>query len=150
MGHTYTRILAHCVFSTKGRIPSIRDSFRERLHQFIGGTIKQYNGIPIMINSVNNHIHRLLIMPANCSISDMLRFIKANSSRLINELPDTRHRFEWQTGYGAFTIGEADIDGVAHYIVEQEEHHRRVSFQEELLELLKRYNVQYEEKYLWD
>ena len=150
MSHTYTKIHIHFVFSTKGRLPLISEILRQRLYSYIGGIIKGEGGIPLRINGTNNHIHILSVLPSDLSVSEMMRSVKSNSSRWINDLPNSRNTFGWQTGYGAFCVCNNEVDDIIHYIIGQAEHHRHVSFQEEYLELLKAHGIVYDVKYLWD
>ncbi len=149
MSHTFTQSYAHFVFCTKGRLPSIRGRIESELPMYLAGIIKSVNGIPIMINGTNNHIHILCSMPSQKSTSEMMRLIKTNSSKWINNLSETRYRFEWQTGYGVFSVSRFELEEVTRYIAGQEEHHRRKTFQEEFIELLTAHGMTYEKKYLW-
>lgn len=147
---SFTQLTYHVVFGTKYRRRSITDSLRERLYEYTGGTIRAKAGHLIEIGGVEDHIHLLVNLPAAVAVSDSIRDIKANSSRWVNDLPDQSKRFEWQKGYGAFTVSYSQIDVVRRYIQNQREHHRRKTFQEEYVELLKRHGIAFELEYLFE
>ena len=149
MASTLTNLLYHVVFSTKGRMPLIRSEIREPLYRYLGGIVRNQKGKLIEIGGVADHVHLLVRFPASRAVSDMLRDLKSDSSKWLNrERP--RDRFAWQTGYGAFTVSQSQVGTVRRYIRGQEEHHRRHSFKEELLGLLKKHGIEYDERYLWD
>jgi REP element-mobilizing transposase RayT len=147
---TYTNLLYHLIFSTKERRPYISPAFNERLHEYIGGTIRGLGGILLEINSVPDHIHILARLKPYPALSDILRDIKANSSKWLNEEVLHIRKFGWQNGYAAFTVSESQVPRVRKYIQNQPEHHRQVDYKSELLQLLKKHKVEYDERYLWD
>ena len=150
MGDTYTNLIYHIIFSTKARLPLITSNLQEELYKYIGGIIRGENGILIAIGGVPDHIHIAAKFRANISVSDMLRRIKANSSKWANERLQNEAKFQWQNGFSAFTVSESQLDGVVGYIENQQEHHRKKTFQEEVVEFLDRQKILYNEKYLWD
>ena len=150
MSHTYTQLYTHIVFSTKNRFPFIDKELRTRIFPYMGGIIRELDGKPILVNGVADHIHILAALPARMAVSDVLRTIKTNSSKWVHEQFPVRSKFAWQTGYGAFSVSCRDVESVRDYIANQEEHHRHVTFQEEVLQFLKEYEVKYDERYLWD
>ena len=141
-----TSLHFHVVFSTKQRQPLINYAVRPDLHAYIGGIVRGLNGKAVMIGGVADHVHLLISLPSSLSVAECLRIVKANSSRWMNE---RGHVFSWQTGYSAFTLSTSLMPKVAEYIRDQEEHHKRRTFQEELVALLHRHAVSYDEKYLW-
>ena len=147
---TYSKLTYHIVFGTKFRKPSIRDEFRERLYEYIGGTIRAKNGHLIEIGGVDDHVHVLANLSPAFAISDMVRDFKANSSKWMNENICPRERFEWQKGYGAFSVSYSQIEIVRRYIQRQPEHHRKQSFQDELIEMLEQHEIPFELKYLFE
>jgi len=147
---TFTKLIYHVVFSTKYRRKLIFDPFCERLYEYIGGIIRAQNGHLIEIGGVEDHVHLLVNLPPVKSISDTIREIKANASKWSNELPDTTCRFEWQKGYGAFTVSYSQIDSVRHYIQNQREHHRTKTFEEEYIAFLKQHNIEFDHQYLFE
>ena len=147
---SYTSLAYHAIFSTKYRHPSIGEDFRKRLHEYIGGIIRNKKGSPIEINGVADHVHLLAQFPASIAVSEVLRDIKANSSGWINDLGVVRGRFEWQVGFAAFTVSFSNIPSVREYIVNQEEHHRVHTFEEEYIAFLDRHEIEYERRYVFE
>ena len=150
MPSTYTNLLYHIVFSTKDRRPFLNPELQAELHPYIGGIILDAGGKPIEIGGVADHVHILAKLPATLAVADALRLIKSNSSKWVGERPDLAHAFAWQTGYSAFTVSKSQVDLVREYIRQQEQHHRKQDFKAELVSLLKKNDIEYEEKYLWD
>lgn len=148
MAGTYTNLLFHLVFSTKERVPLIRETVEGELQGYIGGIIRGESGVLLAIGGMPDHIHILAKFKADTSVSEMVRKIKAPSSKWMNERPDARERFEWQGGYGAFSVSESRLSTVRRYIRNQKEHHARTSFRDELIALLKAHGIQYDERYL--
>ena len=149
MPSTHISIHVHVVFSTKNRQPIIDNTWRERLHSYIGGAIKRAGGRPIAIGGTADHVHLLIGLKATHRLGDFLREIKAASSKWVGdelEVPD----FAWQSGYGATSVSAPVLPIISRYIANQEEHHRRRSFKEEYLAFLRKMGVQYDERYLWD
>jgi putative transposase len=150
MPSTYTNLLYHIVFSTKNRIPLIADDLREELYKYIGGIIRAEGGVQIEIGGTKDHVHILAKFKPAISISEMLNRIKANSSKWANDQKMEYHKFGWQEGYAAFSVSKSQAPAIAQYIRNQEEHHRKQTFQEELVALLERHGIKYDPKYLWD
>jgi REP element-mobilizing transposase RayT len=115
----------------------------------MGGILRQLNAVPIAIGGTSNHVHLMTRLPADLSLADCLRVVKTNSSRWIKERWPERRLFSWQGGYGAFTVSESNRGAVIRYIQDQEQHHRRISFQEEFLALLKKHGVDFDERHVW-
>ena len=148
MSHTSGNILLHMIFSTRGRLPLIKSDFRADLFAYLGGIIREMDGTALIVNGTADHVHMLLrIRPAQSS-AQIVRVVKANSSRWVHKKWDSH--FAWQTGYGVFSVSESNVAAVTKYIAEQEEHHQKHSFQEEFVAFLKKNNVAYDERYLWD
>jgi len=150
MPSSYTNLLYHIVFSTKDRRPFINKKIREELHAYIGGIIRDIGGTPIEIGGVEDHVQILAKLAPKLAISDALRLIKANSSKWAGERPDLVKVFAWQIGYAAFTVSKSQSGSVRRYIRNQEAHHRKKSFKGELLALLEKHEIEYDERYLWD
>ena len=148
MPNTYTNLLYHIVFSTKDRAPLITENLKEELYKYTSGIIRDEGGVNLEIGGIEDHIHLLAKFKASVSVSDMLRLIKANSSKWANER--TQGEFAWQEGYAAFTVSESQVVPVRRYIRNQVQHHRRQSYKEEFVALLERHGVEYDPKYLWD
>lgn len=149
MASTLPNLLYHLVFSTKGRLPLIGDEIQQPLYDYMGGIIRNQGGKAIEIGGMPDHVHCLARLPARKAVSDILRALKSDSSGWVNrERPSDR--FAWQTGYGAFTVSQSLVGKVRRYIQTQAEHHRARSFEEELLALLEKHGIEYNEEYLWD
>ncbi|MDX1963041.1 MAG: IS200/IS605 family transposase [Pirellulales bacterium] len=150
MAGTYANLLYHLVFSTKQRLPCLNSSWREELHRYLGGIIKGEGGLPIQIGGVADHVHLLIKLKPTIVIPDLLRQLKANSSKWINATHGGAGKFHWQDGYAIFSVSQSNADIVGKYILSQPEHHREIAYQEELLLLLKKHQVDYDERYLWE
>ena len=148
MSSTHLSLHHHLVFSTKNRVPTIADAWRGRLHAYLGGVVRNVEGVPEAIGGVADHVHLLIGLRATVRLADVVRDVKAVSSRWVHEEIGDRGFF-WQEGYGAFTVSASQRDLVREYIAKQEEHHRRRTFQEEYVELLKCSGVEYDDRYLW-
>ena len=150
MANTYTQIYIHIVFSVQGRQRLIRPEFQEELHKYITGIIRKKEQKLIAINNMQDHIHVFNGMKQNIAISDLVRDIKSNSSTFINEKKWVRGKFNWQEGYGAFSHSHSQLDAVVKYIQNQKRHHEKKTFKEEYLELLNKFNIEYDLRYVFD
>ena len=150
MPDTYTQIYIHIVFAVKGRQNLIPKQHKSELHGYIMGIIRNKKQTVIQINSMPDHIHILVGVTPDTAISNLVRDIKANSTKFINQKQWVMGRFEWQAGFGAFSYGRSQLEDIVKYIKNQEKHHSRKTFREEYLEILKRFNVPYNEKYVFD
>lgn len=188
MPNSYTNLRIHVIFSTKDRRPLIRDDFRTRLYEYIGGIIRNAHGVLLAAGGTADHVHLLIGHHPQSSVSDLMRLVKANSSKWVHEtfagtpapgfgatpapglagttapgsvgttapgfagatpsLPSIAAAFAWQDGYAAFSVSQSNVQAVKKYIAGQEEHHRTKSFQEELIEFLKRHEVAYDARYI--
>ncbi len=148
MASTFTNLLFHLVFSTKDRAPLITERYQERLYSYIGVVVRDEGGVLLAAGGMPDHIHLLASFKADTSVSEMTRRIKANSSRWIHQEETAGRHFAWQTGYGAFSVSESQKEPVKRYIQEQPQHHARLSFREELIALLERHQIAYDERYL--
>ena len=148
MPSTHLSLHYHLTFSTKDRIASMQSEWRGRLHSYMGGIIKDMGGVPESIGGVEDHVHLLIGLRATHRLADVLKELKASSSRWVHEELKKR-LFSWQEGYGAFTVSPSDIESVKNYIAGQEERHRRKTFQEEYTDILKENGVEFDERYLW-
>jgi REP element-mobilizing transposase RayT len=149
MGHTYTNLLTHLVFSTKDRLPYLQNERRDDVFAYIGGIVRELKGVAINVNGAADHVHALIPLPAALAVAKTAEIIKTNSSRWIHERRILHRTFGWQTGYAAFSVSDSNADRVSEYIRRQQEHHRKITFQEELIELLKRSRIDFDERYLW-
>ena len=148
MPSTHTSLYYHIVFSTKDRVPSIDASWRPRLHALLGGAVRNLGGVALEVGGVADHVHILAGLKATHCVAEVLREIKKGSSAWVHGSLG-KERFAWQEGYGAFTISRAGCSTVAAYIRNQEEHHRKRSFQEEYREFLEEHGIEFDERYLW-
>jgi REP element-mobilizing transposase RayT len=149
MANTYTSLHYHFTFSTKNREPRIVPNIENRVWAYIGGIARKHKMTALQIGGIEDHIHALLLAPPTLAPSQIAQFLKGESSKWIHEEFNKLRRFEWQDGYGAFSVSKSSIPDVVDYIKNQREHHRKKSFQEEYLELLKKHEVEYDERYLW-
>ncbi|MFZ6009460.1 MAG: IS200/IS605 family transposase [Bacteroidota bacterium] len=150
MSQTYTQIFIHIVFTVRGRQNLIAKNHREELHKYITGIVQSRGHKMLAIFCMPDHVHLFIGHKPFMSISDLVRDIKAGSSKFINDSQWIKGRFEWQQGFGAFSYAKSQIDDVVNYILNQEEHHQRKKFRDEYIELLKEYDVVYNEKYLFE
>jgi len=147
MPSTYTCLLYHIVFSTKNREPSIAPSWRPRLHEYLGGAIRGLGGTPQGVGGTSDHIHILAGLTASHCLADFMRELKKASSVWVTETI-REPGFHWQEGYAAFTVSASVRPAVQQYIDHQEEHHRKQTFREELIEFLEKSGIEYDERYL--
>tara|TARA_A100000171_G_scaffold27682_1_gene25765 strand:+ start:4049 stop:4507 length:459 start_codon:yes stop_codon:yes gene_type:complete len=150
MANTYTQIYVQIVFAVKGRENLIKPKNKETLHKFITGIVKNRGQKLLAVHSMPDHTHLFIGLEPNISISDLVRDVKAGSSKFINESNWLVGKFNWQVGYGAFSYSRSQVDHVIKYINNQEEHHRSRTFKEEYIDFLNKFNVEFEEKYLFD
>jgi len=150
MANTYSQIYVQIVFTVKGRHNLIPDQHREELQKYITGIITGRNQKLLAIFAMPNHIHILVGLKPSITISDLVRDIKAGSSKFISEKKWLVGKFSWQEGFGAFSYSKSQIDTVINYILNQEEHHKKKTFKEEYLYFLKKYKIEYNEKYLFE
>jgi len=148
MGHTYCCSLFHCIFSTKERRRLIAPELQARLWAYMGGIAREHDMKALAVGGTEDHVHLLLSLPSPMPIANAMREIKSASSRWMHKtcnLPD----FEWQEGYGAFSIGWSQVETTLAYIAGQEEHHRKRDFQAEFLAILKKHRIEYDPRYVW-
>lgn len=150
MANTYSQISIHAVFAVKGRENCITKDWRDDLHKYISGIITGTGATPLAVGGWLDHVHIFFGMPVTTSISDFMSIVKANSSKWINEQGFVKGKFQWQSGYGAFSFARSQRDVVIKYIMNQEEHHRQKTFREEYLKMLSDFMVEYDEKYLFE
>jgi REP element-mobilizing transposase RayT len=150
MAGTYTKLYYHVVFSTKHRKPFIRADLEAELQKYISGIVRNVGGSCVEINGMPDHVHLLLLLPPKLALSDALRDIKANSSKWIHEKFPELADFAWQDGFSAFSVSTSQVPDVLNYIHNQKDHHAERDFKAELLALLHRHGVEYDERYIWD
>ena len=150
MANTFTQVYIQIVFSVKGRQNLIQKSWREELYKYICGIVNGKEQKVYAIGGVADHIHILVSIKPNIAISDLVRDIKANSSKWINEKGYVLGKFQWQEGFGAFSYAQSQLDNVIAYINNQEQHHQKKTFKEEYIGLLQKFNVSYDDQYLFE
>ena len=150
MAQSLSRILVHTIFSTKERYAFLVDiELRKRLHAYLAQVFNEHDSPAIEVGGTEDHVHILCLLSRNHAISGIVMKGKANSTGWVKTMGGMLSKFEWQGGYGAFSIHPSQIDQVTQYIKGQVEHHRRRTFQEEYLEFLREYRIPYDERYLW-
>ena len=150
MANTFSQIYIQTVFAVSNRQSLIKPEFREDLNKYITGIVTNQGQKLISINGVLDHVHILIGLRPAMALADLVREIKADSSNFINKERFVRGRFSWQEGYGAFSYGHSQLDTIIRYIQNQEKHHRRRSFREEYLTLLRKFDIAFEEKYVFE
>jgi putative transposase len=149
MANTYYQIYIQTIFAVKYRRERIESEWEENLHSVIGNLINESGGKSILINGVADHVHCFFHAKPSISISDIMKSVKAKSSKWINDNDLLSERFEWQKGFGCFSYGQSQKNGVYQYVKNQKEHHKKMTFREEYIKLLKMFEVEYDEKYIF-
>ena len=150
MAHTYSNLLVHALFSTKDRTPLLDAELKPELFSYMGGIITQLRGKPLLIGGPKDHVHLLFVLPCSLSVADLMEKVKANSSKWVKNRWQNRSHFAWQTGYTAFSVSQSNLESVKRYIASQETHHRRITFQEEVLAFLKKHEIPYDPRFVFD
>lgn len=150
MANTYSQIYIQIVFAVKNRESLIKKENREELHKFITGIVSNREQKLLAIFAMPDHVHILVGMKPNIALSDLVRDIKAGSSKFINDSKWINGKFNWQEGYGAFSYSKSHLDNVIKYILNQEEHHKKQTFKEEYYSFLEKFEIEYDEKYLFE
>jgi len=148
VSHSYVSNLMHCTFSTKGRSPSIDPDLESRLWPYVGGIARENRMKALAIGGTTDHLHALLSLPGMLSFAKAVQLIKGGSSKWINETFPRSKKFEWQEGYGAFSVSASQVPKTIVYINNQKEHHRKKTFQEEFLDLLTKHGIEYDQRYV--
>ena len=150
MANTYTSLHYHFIFSTKNREPWINTEIEDRVWGYIGGIARNHKMIALQVGGIEDHVHALVIAPPVVSPSQIAQYLKGESSKWIHEEFPKLRGFEWQDGYGAFSVSKSNLPDVIVYIRNQREHHRKKTFQEEYREFLHKYHIEFDERYVWD
>jgi REP element-mobilizing transposase RayT len=146
----YTQLFVQFIFAVKNRDAVLHVSIRKRVFEYVSGIISQMNHKSIIVNGISNHIHILIGVNPNISISDTVRDIKRSSSLFINKKKLCPGKFAWQEGYGAFTYSKSQLDNVYNYILNQEKHHQKKTFKEEYVNFLQKFEIDYDEQFLFN
>jgi REP element-mobilizing transposase RayT len=149
MAQTLVCLRVHVVFSTKDRLPMITPEVEPELYAYLGGTMRNLDSHCLAAGGTSNHVHLLISLSKNMALSRLMEEIKKSSSKWIKTKGTALQTFGWQDGYGAFTIGESQVEAVQHYIAGQKGRHKKQTFEQELVALLTRYRVPYDDRYLW-
>ena len=147
---TYTQIYIHIVFAVKGRECLIQPQWEEQFYKYITGIVQHKEQKMLAINGIANHIHFIIGMKPSCCLSDLVREIKKSSTEFVKESKFIKLKFAWQEGYGAFSYSHSQLTRVIAYIMNQKEHHKKESFKEEYLDFLNKFNINYDDKYLFE
>jgi REP element-mobilizing transposase RayT len=148
MSQSFTNLLYHIIFSTKDRRPLITLDYQPRLYQYIGGTIRGLKGIPLGINGMDDHVHVLARLRPDKSLSDVLRDLKAGASGWMHDVFPSLADFSWQRGYAAFTVSQSHLQQVQRYVMNQKEHHQKISFRDEFIQFLRANEIEFDERYV--
>ncbi len=150
MSGTYSQLLLHIVFSTKERIPWITPDVADRLYPYIGGIIRAEKGVLYDVGGIEDHLHLYLRWRPDGAVSDLMRTVKARSSKWLHDTFPNLRVFAWQEGYGVFSVSKSQEEAVKKYIAGQAEHHKKEDFKSELLRILRAHGVEFDEKYVFD
>jgi len=147
---TYTQLYIQLVFAVKNRQAMLNKEIRPQIFKYISGIISNFGHKSIIVNGVSNHIHILIGLNPNKTISETVHEIKRSSSIYINKNKILKYKFAWQEGYGAFSYSKSQLDNIYNYILNQESHHKKTSFRDEYIQFLKKFEIDYDDKYLFD
>ncbi len=150
MADTYHQIFVHLIFAVKGRRSLLKKEFRQDFFRVLSSMIKNLGHFPIIVNGMSDHVHCLIGLNPNQKLSDLVRDLKTKSNQFLRDKDWVAGRFEWQTGYGAFSYSKSQINTVYKYILNQEEHHRKLSFKQEYIGFLKKFEIEFKEDYLFE
>lgn len=150
MPQSLTQLYVHLIFSTKHREKTLFHKVYEPFREYLGGILRGAQSPALAIGCMPDHVHILFIQSKNASIADTVEAVKTSSSRWMKSQGAAFQGFHWQTGYGAFSVSASRLEHVRHYVLNQEEHHREIDFKDELRRFLKEYQVEHDERYLWD
>ena len=150
MGQSLSQLYVHLIYGTKNRFPLIRPEWEEGLHSYMAGILKNYKSPAILINSVPDHVHILFRLSKNYALEKVVEEVKKQSSKWVKEIERRTPKFSWQNGYGAFSVSSSKLEVVKQYIMNQKEHHKKVTFQEEVNVFIKQYGIiEYDATYFW-
>ena len=150
MSQSLACLHVHLVFSTKNREPWLTTDLCPRLYPFIGGIVRGRKSVLVEVGGVADHIHLLVSLARDISVAEMVRDVKSVSSQWVHQELPGRHAFGWQAGYGAFAVSKSNVEAVREYIRNQAEHHKLRTFQDEFRDFLRRHEIEWDERYVWD
>jgi putative transposase len=150
MPQSLSNLLTHVIFSTKNREPLLSESIRSELHAYMSGILNNINCPSIQVGGIGDHVHVFFRLSRTATVAEVVETLKTSSSKWIKTRGRAFSNFHWQSGYGAFSVSQSDAEGVISYIRNQPEHHRKISFQDEYRRFLDRYEIPFDERYVWD
>ena len=150
MAQSLSKVYIHAIFSTKNRVPVLADAWRDELFRVLGGAANNLGCQSLIVGGIADHVHMLFQLGRTIAIADALGKIKSTSSAWVNQTRGLAEPFHWQGGYAVFSVSQSNVEAVREYIRNQPEHHKTVSFQDELREWLRRYGIEWDERYVWD
>ncbi|HUE80945.1 MAG TPA: IS200/IS605 family transposase [Pyrinomonadaceae bacterium] len=151
MAPSLSRLWTHLIFSTKNRFPFLSDeTIRRDMHAYLATMLREHDCETLIVNGCEDHVHSLFALSRTHSLASVVKEVKRTSSGWVKELSPKFSKFSWQGGYGAFSVSQSNLENVIRYIENQDEHHRRVTFQDEYRAFLKAYGIEYDERYVWD
>ncbi|HEY4261906.1 MAG TPA: IS200/IS605 family transposase [Schlesneria sp.] len=150
MPQSLANIYIHLIFSTKERVPSLANEMRPELHAYMATVLANLNSPAVLINSVEDHVHILFNMGRTVTLAQVVEDVKKSSSKWVKNQSSKLASFAWQAGYGGFSVSASNVPSVTSYVRNQEEHHRTKSFQEEFRVFLRKHEIEYDERYVWD
>jgi REP element-mobilizing transposase RayT len=150
MSQSLAKVYVHLTFSTKNREPLLAEAWRDELFKVLGGAANNLGCQSLIVGGVEDHVHMLYQLGRTISLADSIGKIKSTSSSWINQTRGLPDPFHWQAGYAAFSVSQSNVEAVREYIRRQKEHHQRQSYQDELREWLRRYEIEWDERYVWD
>ena len=151
MSQSLSKMWSHLIFSTKDRYPFLSNrNIREETHKYLAGILRKHDCPTLVVGGVADHVHGLFALSKNHSIAEIVYEVKRGSSKWIKTKGPEFKKFHWQSGYGALSVSQSHVEQVRRYIEGQERHHRRITFEDEFREFLQRYEVEFDERYLWD
>ena len=149
MANTYTKLHYHIVFSTKNRVPWIKEDLEQRVWEFLGGIARKNGATALQVGGIEDHVHVVAATPPTLAISKLLQLLKGGSSTWANETIPRLKGFAWQDGYSAFSVSASNLPAVIQYVKTQREHHRQRTFQDEYKTLLAKHGIEFDEQYVW-
>ncbi len=150
MAGTFSQIYIQAVFAVRGRENLLQKPWRDEVFKYMAGIIKGKSQKPIIVNGISDHVHLFIGLNPVMALSDLIRDVKNNTTNFINEKKFVKGKFSWQEGYGAFSYSHSQLDTVYQYILNQEEHHRKKTFREEYIDFLQKFEIEHDEKYLFE
>lgn len=150
MPQSLSRVLIHLIFSTKNRARDLTLEIQNELHPYLATVLRDFECPVLKIGGIEDHVHSFFGLSRTRSISEVVEHVKISSSKWLKTKSPTLSHFHWQSGYGAFSVGQSSVDALMRYIAQQAEHHKRMTFQDEFRRFLNRYQIAYDERYVWD